>query len=76
MEWTVALRMHESAGTVIATATLTDDQEQTLAATGQFRPAGPARAATPAQYELAAARALQRLSEALITAASQATGQE
>lgn len=69
MDWTVRVQLSESGGSVVATATLVDEDEGTLSASGQFRPAtvGPA---TSAHYELAAARALQRLSEALISAAT------
>jgi acyl-CoA thioesterase FadM len=72
MDWTVRLRLTEASGSVVATATLVDEDEGTLSATGQFRPVatGPA---TPTHYEMAAARALQRLSDALIAAATRST---
>ena len=70
MDWTVRVELSESAGSVLATATLVDEDEGTLSASGQFRPATAQGPATAAQYEIAAARALQRLSEALIAAAA------
>jgi Domain of unknown function (DUF1876) len=70
MDWTVRLRLTESAGSVIATATLVDEDGGTLSARGQFRSVIQPGPASPAQYEMAAARALQRLSDALVTSAT------
>ena len=70
-EWTVQVRLDDSTDAVVATATLVDEDEGTLSASGRFRPARPDSPALQVQYELAAARALQRLSGALITAAAQ-----
>ncbi|TCO61970.1 dsRBD fold-containing protein [Actinocrispum wychmicini] len=70
MDWTVRLRLSESAGSVVATATLVDQDEGVLTATAQFRPVSVDSPTSRTQYELAAARALQRLSEALIMAAT------
>nr|CTQ98949.1 hypothetical protein [Kibdelosporangium sp. MJ126-NF4] len=63
------MRLHidDTAGTVLATATLTDENDESLSASGQFRPADTTTSGS--RYELAAARALQRLSDALIIAA-------
>jgi hypothetical protein len=68
-EWTVRVRLQESDGAVIATATLVDEDEQTLSATAQYRPAAADGPTSHAQFELATARALQRLSDALVAAA-------
>jgi hypothetical protein len=57
---------------VIATATLIDEDEQTLSATGQYRPAAAGSLTEHAQFELATARALQRLADALLSAAIRA----
>ncbi|MET0234298.1 MAG: dsRBD fold-containing protein [Kibdelosporangium sp.] len=70
-EWTVRVNLDDSGDAVVATATLVDEDEGTLSATGRFRPAHPDSQASRIQYELAAARALQRLSDALINAAAQ-----
>jgi Domain of unknown function (DUF1876) len=71
MEWTVRLHLHESAGAAVATATLVDEDEGSLSATGQFRTASTCQPISRVQFELAAARALQRLSDALLDAAGQ-----
>ena len=68
-QWTVRVHLDDADGAVIATATLTDEDEQTLSASGQYRPATADGPASPAQFELATARALQRLSDALVSAA-------
>lgn len=70
-EWTVRVHLDDSGDAVVATATLVDEDEGTLSATGRFRPAHADSPVSQVQYELAAARALQRLSDALITAAGQ-----
>ncbi|MBP2328791.1 hypothetical protein JOF56_009176 [Kibdelosporangium banguiense] len=69
-DWTVQVHLDDSTGAVIATATLIDENDGTLSASAQFRSATPDTAVSQCQFELAAARALQRLSDALITAAS------
>jgi hypothetical protein len=68
-EWNVCVHLDESDGAVIATATLVDEDEQSLSATGQYRPATAGSVTTHAQFELATARALQRLADALVSAA-------
>jgi hypothetical protein len=70
-EWMVRVHLDDSGDAVIATATLVDEDEGTLSATGQFRPANDDSPKSHVHYELAAARALLRLSDALITAARQ-----
>jgi hypothetical protein len=71
-EWNVRVHLEDSDGAVVATATLVDEDEQTLSATGQYRPAASGSLTTQAQFELATARALQRLADALLSAAIRA----
>jgi Domain of unknown function (DUF1876) len=69
-EWTVRLRLEDANGTVTSVAELIDDTGGTLSATGLFHTDSPASEPTSARHEIAAARALQRLADVLVTSAT------